>query len=104
MATMSVMPMMDGKSRPAAEVKGVRKGAVVAFGVFDPQRGTELLHVVCETEISDLGERDRLRGEEKQRLDRPLRQQQASREPRLGVDCTGPEPGFGVGAHRQLRA
>jgi acyl-CoA synthetase (AMP-forming)/AMP-acid ligase II len=38
---------------PAQEVVGVRKGAVVAFGVFDPQRGTELLHVVCETEIMD---------------------------------------------------
>ena len=48
---------------PAEEVPGVRKGAVVAFGVFDPQRGTELLHVVCETEITDLDERARLRAE-----------------------------------------
>ena len=38
---------------PAAEVPGVRKGAVVAFGVFDGQRGTELLHVVCETDVMD---------------------------------------------------
>jgi fatty-acyl-CoA synthase len=45
---------------PAQEVKGVRKGAVVAFGVFDPQRGTELLHVVCETEIMDPEERRKL--------------------------------------------
>jgi fatty-acyl-CoA synthase len=48
---------------PAEEVRGVRKGAVVAFGVFDPQRGTELLHVVCETEIMDAEGRRRLGAE-----------------------------------------
>ena len=33
----------------AEEVPGVRKGGVVAFGVFDPAQGTETLHLVCET-------------------------------------------------------
>jgi acyl-CoA synthetase (AMP-forming)/AMP-acid ligase II len=47
----------------AGEVDGVREGAAVAFGIFDPQRGTELLHLVCEAETSNPAERSRLRDE-----------------------------------------
>lgn len=43
----------------ASEVKGVRKGCVVAFGVTDPRIGTEKLVVVAETreERNDIRER-----------------------------------------------
>jgi acyl-CoA synthetase (AMP-forming)/AMP-acid ligase II len=45
---------------PAEEVAGVRKGAVVAFGAMNDQRGAEELHLVCETDIADAQSRDAL--------------------------------------------
>jgi 1-acyl-sn-glycerol-3-phosphate acyltransferase len=44
----------------AAEVAGVRRGCVVAFGVDNPSLGTEALVVVAETRADDEQERDRL--------------------------------------------
>jgi 1-acyl-sn-glycerol-3-phosphate acyltransferase len=47
----------------AAEVAGVRRGCVVAFGVEHPELGTEGLVVVAETRLEGAHERDRLAGE-----------------------------------------
>jgi len=44
----------------AAEVEGVRRGCVVAFGVENPSLGTEALVVVAETRADDEADRDRL--------------------------------------------
>jgi 1-acyl-sn-glycerol-3-phosphate acyltransferase len=44
----------------AAEVEGIRRGCVVAFGVEHPDSGTEGLVVVAETRLSDPAERERL--------------------------------------------
>jgi len=41
----------------AEEVPGVRKGNVVAFGRADAEAGTEVLHVVCETDVTGDEER-----------------------------------------------
>jgi 1-acyl-sn-glycerol-3-phosphate acyltransferase len=46
----------------AAEVPGIRRGCVVAFGVENPALGTESLVVVAETRASDPEERTRLAG------------------------------------------
>jgi acyl-CoA synthetase (AMP-forming)/AMP-acid ligase II len=35
----------------AEKVEGVRRGNVVAFGVLDPKQGTEVLVVVCESDL-----------------------------------------------------
>jgi acyl-CoA synthetase (AMP-forming)/AMP-acid ligase II len=48
---------------PAAEVPGIRSGGVVAFGVFDASRGTELLHLICETDVKGDLAREKLREE-----------------------------------------
>jgi acyl-CoA synthetase (AMP-forming)/AMP-acid ligase II len=53
---------------PASETPGVRKGCAVAFGAFDPKHGTEVLHVVCETEVTTEEERARLREEVARRI------------------------------------
>jgi len=45
-----------------AEVEGIRRGCVVAFGVDHPESGTESLVIVAETRVSDPAERDRLEG------------------------------------------
>jgi 1-acyl-sn-glycerol-3-phosphate acyltransferase len=45
----------------AAEVAGIRKGCVAAFGVPDPRIGTERLVVVAETRERDAARRERLR-------------------------------------------
>lgn len=45
----------------AAEVAGVRKGCVAAFGVPDPQIGTERLVVVAETREADAARREQIR-------------------------------------------
>lgn len=44
----------------AAEVPGVRKGCVAAFGALDPQTGTERLVVVAETRATTPGELKRI--------------------------------------------
>jgi fatty-acyl-CoA synthase len=44
----------------AADVEGIRRGCVVAFGVDHPELGTEGLVVVAETRVSDPAERERL--------------------------------------------
>jgi acyl-CoA synthetase (AMP-forming)/AMP-acid ligase II len=44
----------------AAEVPGVRRGCVVAFGAPNPALGTEALVVVAETRVTDPEERDRI--------------------------------------------
>jgi fatty-acyl-CoA synthase len=44
----------------AAEVDGIRRGCVVAFGVEHPDSGTESLVVVAETRLADPTERERL--------------------------------------------
>ncbi len=44
----------------AAEVEGVRKGCVAAFGSVDVQAGTERLIVVAETRVADEAERSRI--------------------------------------------
>jgi fatty-acyl-CoA synthase len=46
-----------------AQVPGVRKGCVVAFGVSDSKTGTEKLVVVAETRETNLKERARIREE-----------------------------------------
>ena len=46
----------------AAEVEGVRRGCVVAFGTEHPESGTESLVVVAETRVTDPAERERLEG------------------------------------------
>jgi acyl-CoA synthetase (AMP-forming)/AMP-acid ligase II len=45
----------------AERVAGVRKGNAVAFGAFAPDTGTECLTIVCETDVSDLEEREELK-------------------------------------------
>jgi acyl carrier protein len=47
----------------AAEVAGVRKGCIAAFGSVSPEAGTERLVVVAETRITDKGQRSRMRRE-----------------------------------------
>lgn len=47
----------------AAEVKGVRRGCVAAFGSRDPQSGTERVIVVAETRESGHEERKRIESE-----------------------------------------
>ncbi|MCB1021808.1 MAG: AMP-binding protein, partial [Acidobacteria bacterium] len=47
----------------AAEVAGVRKGCIAAFGTISANSGTERLVVVAETRISDKGQRSRIRRE-----------------------------------------
>lgn len=42
----------------ASEVEGVRKGCVAAFGVADPEGGTERLVIVAETKATSTPERD----------------------------------------------
>lgn len=42
-------------------IEGVRKGCVVAFGVPDPQAGTERVVIVAETDETDAGKRQLLR-------------------------------------------
>ena len=44
----------------AAEVEGIRRGCVVAFGADDPELGTEGLVVVAETRVNDSAGRGRL--------------------------------------------
>jgi fatty-acyl-CoA synthase len=46
-----------------AEVRGVRKGCVAAFGVADADTGTERLVVVAETRATDRAERQRIEAE-----------------------------------------
>jgi 1-acyl-sn-glycerol-3-phosphate acyltransferase len=46
----------------AAEVDGIRRGCVVAFGVEHPESGTESLVVVAETRLSDPAAHERLEG------------------------------------------
>jgi 1-acyl-sn-glycerol-3-phosphate acyltransferase len=46
----------------AAEVEGVRKGCVAAFGVAQQAQGTESLVVVAETRVTDEAARERLAG------------------------------------------
>ncbi len=43
-----------------AQVSGIRKGCVVAFGINDPHRGTEKLVIVAETHETDSKSRDNL--------------------------------------------
>ena len=45
----------------AAEVEGIRKGCVAAFGSVDAQAGTERLIVVAETRVTDEAERTRIK-------------------------------------------
>ncbi len=45
----------------AADVAGVRRGCVAAFGLTDPSSGTERLVVVAETRSRDLDQRSRMR-------------------------------------------
>ena len=47
----------------AAEVEGVRKGCVAAFGVHDPAVGTERFVVVAETRLTEESRRDALRAQ-----------------------------------------
>jgi acyl-CoA synthetase (AMP-forming)/AMP-acid ligase II len=47
----------------AAEVAGVRKGCIAAFGSVSSQSGTERLVVVAETRITDSAQRSRIRRE-----------------------------------------
>ena len=47
----------------AAEVAGVRKGCIAAFGSVSRESGTERLVVVAETRIADKGQRSRIRRE-----------------------------------------
>lgn len=47
----------------AAEVKGVRRGCVAAFGSRDPRSGTERVVVVAETRESGAPERKRIKAE-----------------------------------------
>ncbi len=47
----------------AAEVAGVRKGCIAAFGSVSRETGTERLVVVAETRITDRGQRSRIRRE-----------------------------------------
>jgi fatty-acyl-CoA synthase len=47
----------------AAKVDGIRLGCSAAFGVANPQRGTEDLVLICETRVSDAQERGRLMSE-----------------------------------------
>jgi 1-acyl-sn-glycerol-3-phosphate acyltransferase len=47
----------------AAEVHGVRKGCVAAFGVVDADTGTERLVLVAETRTTDRAERQRIEAE-----------------------------------------
>jgi 1-acyl-sn-glycerol-3-phosphate acyltransferase len=51
-----------------AEVTGVRKGCVAAFGVHDPARGTERLVVVAETRERESVRRDAIRQEALDRI------------------------------------
>lgn len=44
----------------AATVEGVRKGCVIAFGVANPETGTESLVVVAESRATDPAEKERL--------------------------------------------
>ena len=46
----------------AADVEGIRRGCVVAFGVPSPALGTEALVVVAETRVGDPAARERLAG------------------------------------------
>jgi 1-acyl-sn-glycerol-3-phosphate acyltransferase len=52
----------------AAEVAGVRRGCVVAFGLGDPASGTEKLVVVAETRATEAAERDRIAAAVTERL------------------------------------
>jgi acyl carrier protein len=47
----------------AAEVQGVRKGCVAAFGIADAETGTERLVVAAETRATDGAERPRIEAE-----------------------------------------
>ena len=53
----------------AAEVEGVRRGCVAAFGTVDRQTGTERLVVVAETRTRNAGELERIREEIIKRVD-----------------------------------
>jgi acyl carrier protein len=53
----------------AAEVAGVRRGCVAAFGTVDRESGTERLVVVAETRSRDPRELERMRGEIIKRVD-----------------------------------
>jgi acyl carrier protein len=52
----------------AGDIPGVRKGRVAAFGVADPEIGTEKLVVVAETREEKRGIRGRLAGEVMERI------------------------------------
>ncbi len=56
----------------AAEVPGVRKGCVAAFGALDPQTGTERLIVVAETRAASPDELRRIEEEIVKRVDAVL--------------------------------
>ena len=56
----------------AAEVPGVRKGCVAAFGALDPQTGTERLVVVAETRAASPEELRRIEEEIVKRVDAVL--------------------------------
>ncbi|MBI3667677.1 MAG: AMP-binding protein [Acidobacteria bacterium] len=51
-----------------AEVAGVRRGCVAAFGVADAEQGTEKLVVVAETRQQDAAQRDRIAAEIRSRI------------------------------------
>ncbi len=51
-----------------AEVAGIRKGCVIAFGVADASQGTERLVVVAETREQEAEAQERLRGEINQKM------------------------------------
>jgi acyl carrier protein len=53
----------------AAEVEGVRRGCVAAFGTVDRETGTERLVVVAETRTRNSGELERIREEIVRRVD-----------------------------------
>lgn len=52
----------------AEEVAGVRAGSVAALGVASPDTGTDALHVVCETRVTDEATRDQLIAQVKGRI------------------------------------
>jgi acyl-CoA synthetase (AMP-forming)/AMP-acid ligase II len=52
----------------ADDLPGVRRGNVVAFGLADAAQGTEVLCLVCETDLTDEGEREALRKTVKARV------------------------------------
>lgn len=56
----------------AAQIAGVRKGCVAAFGISDPKTGTEKLIIVAETRETQLKEKSRIREEIIDRLSTAL--------------------------------